>query len=951
MTSDNHIDEGTSTPNERFHKALEALQSKPPAVDKKTAFWNAYKTLADEHDREFQQKYSTDLDTALIFARGTPLVVLVAQNLLYVSLFSTLLAALLAVLGKQWLMYYMAAGERGTIEARGLERQRKFDGLRKWKFDTVMQLFPLLLQIGLFLFSAALSIYLWNIHLSLALIVLSLTSIGVVSYTTLLMSAVAFPDSPFQTPLAALVARLWKKIQMFFGSAMTFMVRQIPRTLQVKAKMFMVRSRTLFRHAHARITQHIGQTHQLLPSFKNNKLPEKTSPEATEMTITPSLLAPLLEGPFPRPSPEVPAVSWVLETSTDPRTVAAAAEMVIDLQWSGGLDVGSQLSKLGDGIISCCDITSDGLGVIWSTQSIDAQAIHLGRAYCTLRCVPMSADSNPHKWQEYWCLRLLSRSDDKDLEGVLQLLTGSSDLSSVLSQHAKTTKWALNVISAQCWAVQYNIAKFLGDIALIKPIPSLDRSMLADYLFAVGAFLSPINPRINRGIIWRDKSPFVGQLFEHLLHALVLNIQTHQISMDTVAHIMNVTSQIILCSDFWLFGMPYQFSICQFCSSLPRQEEEGWIDVVLATVSLLKPTEWFTANYTFDSDTRSQDATWVHKALDCIVASARDEGDWDNQVMNGVAGLLNALFYYRAPVDKKHIHTVLRALKLPGHVSAENAAYLLVHDDQFAWFQDEQLQPTLQDASVWPSIMHTAVRRNRFDLTKSCLHLGCKLVQMTYWKPQVLAELCSWIPVFFDTGGRVQADTLAPVFNSVLGEGCQTGYSFCDDREQALGLSYEVLCNVWGDFKLNTPEQLETFIPWLRCTALLAKETYGGVVWAEGFPTYLPVTSRFETTFCVPLRDTLLRGAKTARDTLTKCSQADSPDISQEWNKVLQSVPDILEDIANQTPTDANPEEDGSMVSLPTEWAEQIAKEIDTLETGLKALSAAGLPGDTDTVA
>ncbi|KAJ7670685.1 hypothetical protein DFH06DRAFT_1037705, partial [Mycena polygramma] len=191
---------------------LEALKPKPPVTDKKTAFWNAYKTLADEHDREFQQKYSTDLDTALIFAglfsavdsafiiqiqpdiqpHGTALVILVAQNLLYVSLFSTLLAALLAVLGKQWLMYYMAAGERGTIEARGLERQRKFEGLRKWKFDAVMQMFPLLLQVGLFLFSAALSIYLWKIHLSLALVVLSFTSIGAITYTILLMSAVAF---------------------------------------------------------------------------------------------------------------------------------------------------------------------------------------------------------------------------------------------------------------------------------------------------------------------------------------------------------------------------------------------------------------------------------------------------------------------------------------------------------------------------------------------------------------------------------------------------------------------------------------------------------------------------------------------------------------------------------------------------------------------------------------
>ncbi|KAJ7106202.1 hypothetical protein C8R44DRAFT_580928, partial [Mycena epipterygia] len=127
--------------------------------------------------------------------------VLVAQSFLYISLFSTLLAALLAVLGKQWLSHYLAAGERGTIEARGLERQRKFDGLQKWKFDMVIQIFPFLLQIGLFLFSAALSTYLWRIHPSLAIIVLSFTAFGFLSYTSLLISAIISPDSPFQTPL------------------------------------------------------------------------------------------------------------------------------------------------------------------------------------------------------------------------------------------------------------------------------------------------------------------------------------------------------------------------------------------------------------------------------------------------------------------------------------------------------------------------------------------------------------------------------------------------------------------------------------------------------------------------------------------------------------------------------------------------------------------------------
>ncbi|KAJ7921694.1 hypothetical protein B0H13DRAFT_1604331, partial [Mycena leptocephala] len=98
--------------------------------------------------------------------------------------------ALLAVLGKQWIMYYQAAGSRGTIKERGLERQYKLDGLRKWKFDAVLQMFPVLLQLALLQFASAISIYLWTIHRSIAAIVIALTVFGFVSYIFLLASTI-----------------------------------------------------------------------------------------------------------------------------------------------------------------------------------------------------------------------------------------------------------------------------------------------------------------------------------------------------------------------------------------------------------------------------------------------------------------------------------------------------------------------------------------------------------------------------------------------------------------------------------------------------------------------------------------------------------------------------------------------------------------------------------------
>ncbi|KAJ7661866.1 hypothetical protein B0H17DRAFT_953380 [Mycena rosella] len=245
----------------RLSAVVQGLKQQPQSesLDKKTAFWTVYGKLADEFDKQFQHKYGNDLDTSLIFAGlfsavsssfiiqiqpelqpdpnavtqalllvlvqnmtgaaimgptperlVAPTIIVVAQSLLYFSLFSTLMAGLLAVLGKQWLLHYDSVGERGTIEERGIERQRKFDGLLRWKFDLVMQIFPLLLQHSLLLFATALSIYLWTIHHAIAAIVLGLTSIGVILYILMSVSALTSPDSPFQTPLTILLAALIK---------------------------------------------------------------------------------------------------------------------------------------------------------------------------------------------------------------------------------------------------------------------------------------------------------------------------------------------------------------------------------------------------------------------------------------------------------------------------------------------------------------------------------------------------------------------------------------------------------------------------------------------------------------------------------------------------------------------------------------------------------------------
>jgi hypothetical protein len=75
---------------------------------------------------------------------------------MYASLLMSLLAAFVAMLGKQWLNRYLRHTGRSMIERCG-DRQRKFDGLERWPFHLCMESLPIMLQIALLLPACGLS--------------------------------------------------------------------------------------------------------------------------------------------------------------------------------------------------------------------------------------------------------------------------------------------------------------------------------------------------------------------------------------------------------------------------------------------------------------------------------------------------------------------------------------------------------------------------------------------------------------------------------------------------------------------------------------------------------------------------------------------------------------------------------------------------------------------------
>jgi Family of unknown function (DUF6535) len=78
----------------------------------------------------------------------------------YGVLSTSLIAALGAVLGKQWPGHFIHCG-RGPIVVHGRLRQQKMDVLQTWYFSAVLEALPLLIQASLLLFGIVLGASIW----------------------------------------------------------------------------------------------------------------------------------------------------------------------------------------------------------------------------------------------------------------------------------------------------------------------------------------------------------------------------------------------------------------------------------------------------------------------------------------------------------------------------------------------------------------------------------------------------------------------------------------------------------------------------------------------------------------------------------------------------------------------------------------------------------------------
>lgn len=365
---------GTEPPElpQNLKSFVETMQSPRPSQfqgdekDAKSRFWATYTREATDYDGEFLEKYQSDMDIVLIFAglfsavntsfivnmqsnlnpdpmsttnallamllqtanssfvsqsdppyapwQGPSTSVIWVQSLIYASLCASLLAALGAVLGKQWLSNFKRSS-RGTVDDRGRQRQMKLDGLRTWHFDSVLQFLPSLLQISLLLFGVALSASMWIMSPTIAIIIIASTTLGFTFYLTIILASLMAADCPFQTPGSITLRALGRSVLRYYpslGKRRNFSTVCLSFVLYIPFKII----------------------------YTLNTISQQLTPSVSVVQQT-----------------DAPCIRWIIESSSDPDIITTAASFVPEVGWPPELDISTLLLQLFDTFLGCFENT------------------------------------------------------------------------------------------------------------------------------------------------------------------------------------------------------------------------------------------------------------------------------------------------------------------------------------------------------------------------------------------------------------------------------------------------------------------------------------------------------------------------------------------------------------------------------------------------------------------
>lgn len=258
---------------------------------------------------------------------GPPPGIVIVQSLLYASLATSLFAAFLAMLGKQWVNRYLRS-RGGSAADKSRNRQRKLDGFEKWHFHLVIESLPAMLQFALLLFGCALSQYLWTISRAVAGVAVAVTLFGVTVYMFFTLAAIVSYNCPYQTPPSLIIRVLVNHLTQNYSSRTCGHPQQPLKKSSVKSPRLRTRKpRKLFRallSGGQSVLRRFGDIESVPREMMQIPLALVTSPDRIFEDV-------LIDWEVCKA--DMRCVAWVLDSTTDSDVIFSTVRFAADMIW------------------------------------------------------------------------------------------------------------------------------------------------------------------------------------------------------------------------------------------------------------------------------------------------------------------------------------------------------------------------------------------------------------------------------------------------------------------------------------------------------------------------------------------------------------------------------------------------------------------------------------------
>jgi len=156
----------------------------------------------------------------------------VVNLLFFLSLALVLTDAFLAMLVKSWLQEFDRGWRKYTVaDLRAQERERRLQGLERWKLAELVTLLPILIQLSLVIFCIGLIVLLFPLHLISAILSSVALVAGFVSYMFTISVSVLDVYAPFSSPVSRGLVNVMNLLRKSWRDGVPLTARTIQRII------------------------------------------------------------------------------------------------------------------------------------------------------------------------------------------------------------------------------------------------------------------------------------------------------------------------------------------------------------------------------------------------------------------------------------------------------------------------------------------------------------------------------------------------------------------------------------------------------------------------------------------------------------------------------------------------------------------------------------------------